>query len=84
LAIPGALLQIIGGSKRQMGILFSTGLLLVNPIAGWAVLVGILIRFIVLKRKGKEAELPMTILAAGFIAGDALFSFFNSLFKAGK
>jgi uncharacterized oligopeptide transporter (OPT) family protein len=83
-AIPGALLQIIGGSKRQMGILFSTGLLLVNPIAGWAVLVGILIRFIVLKRKGKEAELPMTILAAGFIAGDALFSFFNSLFKAGK
>ncbi|WP_436376096.1 OPT/YSL family transporter [Cytobacillus sp. BC1816] len=83
-AIPGALLQLLGGSKRQMGILFSTGLLLVNPIAGWAVLAGILIRFLVLKWKGKEAELPMTILAAGFIAGDALFSFFNSIFKVGK
>lgn len=83
-AIPGALLQLLGGSKRQMGILFSTGLLLVNPIAGWALLAGILIRFLVLNRKGKEAELPMTILAAGFIAGDALFSFFNSIFKVGK
>ena len=83
-AIPGALLQLIGGSKRQMGVLFATGLLLTNPIAGWAVLVGILIRFSVLKWKGKEAETPMTILAAGFIAGDALYSFFNSIFKIGK
>ena len=45
-AIPGALIQLIGGSKRQMGILFATGLLLVNPIAGWAVLVGIILRVI--------------------------------------
>lgn len=83
-AIPGALLQLIGGSKRQMGILFATGLLIVNPIAGWAVLAGILIRIIVLKWKGKEAETPMTIMAAGFIAGDALYSFFTSIFKMGK
>jgi uncharacterized oligopeptide transporter (OPT) family protein len=37
-----------------------------------------------LKAKGKEAETSMSILAAGFIAGDALFSFFNSVFKIGK
>jgi len=40
-AIPGALLQLAGGPKRQMGILFGTGLLLGGPLAGWAVLVGI-------------------------------------------
>ncbi|MFD1396196.1 OPT/YSL family transporter [Kroppenstedtia eburnea] len=80
-AIPGALLQWIGGPGRQLGVLFSTGLLLVNPAAGWAVLAGILIRFTVLKWKGKGAEAPMSIMAAGFIAGDALYSFFNSLFK---
>ncbi|WP_257349819.1 OPT/YSL family transporter [Pseudalkalibacillus decolorationis] len=83
-AIPGALLQLIGGPKRQMGVLFSTGLLIFYPIAGWTVLAGILIRSIVLKVKGKEAEIPMSILAAGFIAGDALYNFFNSIIKASK
>ncbi|MFD1425782.1 OPT/YSL family transporter [Kroppenstedtia sanguinis] len=80
-AIPGALLQWIGGPGRQLGVLFATGLLLVNPAAGWAVLAGILIRFIVLKWKGKKAESSMSVMAAGFIAGDALYSFFSSLFK---
>jgi len=83
-AIPGALLQLLGGAKRQMGVLFATGLLILNPGAGWAVLAGILIRFIILKVKGKEAETPMSILAAGFIAGDALYSFFSSIFKLKK
>lgn len=81
-AVPGALIQAIGGSERQLGILFATGLLILNPMAGWAVLFGILIRVLVLKFYGKEAETPMTILAAGFIAGDALFGFFSSVFKA--
>lgn len=80
-AIPGAIIQLIGGPKRQMGILFATGLLIVNPIAGWAVVVGILIRFIVLKVKGQEAENAMYTMAAGFIAGDAIYSFFTSLWK---
>lgn len=80
-AIPGAIIQLIGGPKRQMGILFATGLLIVNPIAGWAVIVGILIRFIVLKVKGQEAENAMYTMAAGFIAGDAIYSFFTSLWK---
>ncbi|QQE74325.1 OPT/YSL family transporter [Brevibacillus composti] len=80
-AIPGAILQFVGGPSRQLGVLFATGLLIMNPGAGWAVLAGILIRMIVLKVKGKEAESSMGILAAGFIAGDAIYSFFSSMFK---
>ncbi|MGG2025874.1 OPT/YSL family transporter [Gottfriedia sp. S16(2024)] len=83
-AIPGAILQLIGGPGRQLGVLFATGLLILSPNACWAVLLGILIRIVVLKVKGKEAEAPMSILAAGFIAGDALYSFFNSMFKIKK
>ncbi|MCS7462225.1 OPT/YSL family transporter [Paenibacillus doosanensis] len=83
-AIPGAIVQLIGGPSRQIGVLFATGLLIATPNACWAVLVGIAIRIIVLKVKGKEAETPMSILAAGFIAGDALYSFFNSVFKMKK
>lgn len=82
-AIPGAILQFVGGPNRQMGILFATGLLILNPKAGWAVIAGILIRAIVLKVKGKEADTPMSILAAGFITGDALYSFFSSVLKLG-
>jgi uncharacterized oligopeptide transporter (OPT) family protein len=83
-AIPGAIVQLIGGPNKQLGILFATGLLILTPYAGFAVLAGILIRIIWRKAKGKEADTPMSILAAGFIAGDALFSFFNSIFKMGK
>lgn len=81
-AIPGALLQLIGGPKRQMGILFATGLLLVNPIAGWTVLAGLAIRVTILKIKGPDSQNSMYTAAAGFIAGDALYSFFSSIFKA--
>jgi uncharacterized oligopeptide transporter (OPT) family protein len=81
-AIPGALLQLVGGAKRQMGILFATGLLLVNPIAGWTVLTGLAIRVTILKIKGDDAQNTMYTAAAGFIAGDALYSFFNSIFRA--
>lgn len=81
-AIPGAIIQLIGGPSRQMGILFATGLLIINPIAGWAVVAGILIRIIILKVKGPEAEGAMYTTAAGFIAGDAIYSFFTSLWKA--
>ncbi|NRQ52635.1 OPT/YSL family transporter [Brevibacillus sp. HD1.4A] len=83
-AIPGALLQLIGGSNRQLGVMFATGLLILNPNAGWAVLAGILTRFVVLKVKGKQAESTLSILAAGFIAGDAIYSFCNSLIKFAK
>lgn len=83
-AIPGAILQWLGGPNRQLGVLLATGLLILSPAAGWAVLAGIVIRSLVLKWKGKEAEVPMSILAAGFIAGDALYSFFSSMIKMGR
>jgi len=81
-AIPGAIVQAIGGSDRQMDILLATGLLILNPLAGWTVLAGILIRALLLRFYGKQIETPMTIMAAGFIAGDALYGFFNSVFRA--
>src|SRR5699024_2557452 len=81
-AVPGALIQLIGGSKRQMGILLATGLLIVNPLAGWAVIAGIIIRLIILRVGGESAESAMFTTAAGFIAGDALYSSFTSLWKA--
>lgn len=81
-AIPGALIQWLGGPSRQMGILFATGLLITFPAAGWAVLLGILIRLVILRFYGERAETPMTIGAAGIIAGDAIYGF-SSVFRGG-
>lgn len=81
-AIPGALVQAIGGPNRQMGILLATGLLIMNPLAGWAVLAGIAIRIIALRIYGKQSETPLTIFGAGCIAGDALYGFFSAVLRA--
>src|SRR6266699_2942704 len=81
-AIPAAIIQWIGGPRRQLGVLLATGLLIPNPLAGWAVLAGIAIRVTVLKLKGEQATNSMEVLAAGFIGGDALFGFFDSVLKA--
>lgn len=81
-AIPGAFVQWIGGPSRQLGILFATGLLITFPAAGWAVLAGILIRLVIQRSLGESAETPMTIAAAGIIAGDALYGF-SSIFRSG-
>jgi uncharacterized oligopeptide transporter (OPT) family protein len=81
-AIPGALIQWVGGPSRQMGILFATGLLITFPIAGWAVLAGIAIRLLILRFVGESATTPMTITAAGMIAGDALYGF-SGIFRTG-
>src|SRR6202035_2116273 len=43
-ALPGAVLQFAGGTQRQLGILFATGLLLTNAAAGWVILVGLATR----------------------------------------
>lgn len=80
-AIPGALIQWAGGPKRQMGVLFATGLLISFPIAAWTVLFGIAVR-VMIERFGKQEHQPMKeVVAAGMIAGDALYGFFNSMFK---
>lgn len=80
-AIPGAILQFIGGPKRQIGVLFATGLLINFPMAGWAVVAGILCRLIWEKLRGADGEGDMEVFAAGVIAGDAIFSFFDSVLK---
>ncbi|WP_449257031.1 OPT/YSL family transporter [Bosea sp. (in: a-proteobacteria)] len=80
-AIPGAILQFIGGPKRQIGVLFATGLLIAFPMAGWAVLAGIVCRLIWEKLRGTSGEGDMEVFAAGVIAGDAIFSFFDSVIK---
>lgn len=82
-AVPGAILQALGGSTRQMGIMMATGLLIVSPAAGFTVIVGLLVRLLIIKKKGEEAMIPVTVMAAGCIAGDALYGFFNSLFRIG-
>jgi uncharacterized oligopeptide transporter (OPT) family protein len=74
-AIPGALLQALGGPARQLGVLFATGLLINFPAAGWTAMASLAIRFFLTRRYGASAEGPMYILAGGFIAGSALTSF---------
>ena len=82
-AIPGAIIQAIGGSKRQMGILLATGTLIASPLAGWAVAVGIGLRLLYRRFRPdtEDGESDLTIAAAGFIAGDALWGFGNSVFR---
>jgi uncharacterized oligopeptide transporter (OPT) family protein len=78
-AVPGAVIQFLGGPRRQLGILLATGLLIPFPLAGWAVLVGIVCR-ILWERFARAAG--MEVFGAGVIAGDALFAFFTSTWKA--
>src|SRR6516162_3395479 len=72
-AIPGAILQFLGGPKRQIGVLFATGLLIAFPMARWAVLAGILCRLVWEKLRGASSEGDMEVFVAGIIAGDAIF-----------
>ncbi|KRN29804.1 OPT/YSL family transporter [Liquorilactobacillus mali] len=83
-AIPGAIIQLIGGPSKQLGVMLATGLLISTLNACWAVLIGLLIRIVVVKIWGKKMEAPMGILASGFIAADALYSFGTSMFKTIK
>jgi len=74
-ALPGAIIQLAGGTSRQIGILLATGLLIGNPVAGWTALFSLATRTVFLRRYGRPAESPMYVLAGGFIAGSALTSF---------
>lgn len=80
-AIPGALIQWIGGPKRQIGVLLATGLLINYPIAGWTVLFGIAVRILVERFGRPEHQAQKEVVAAGMIAGDALYGFFNSMYR---
>jgi len=81
-AVPGALIQWIGGPSRQLGVLLATGLLIVNPAAGWTAAAALLVRAVLVRRFGKEAEAPMYVAAGGFIAGSALVGFGVGAWKA--
>jgi uncharacterized oligopeptide transporter (OPT) family protein len=76
-AIPGAVLQFLGGPKRQLGVLLATGLLLGGALAGYAVLTGIALRLLWTRFAPKEWLGDMEVFAAGVIAGDALASFYD-------
>lgn len=81
-AVPGAILQLLGGPSRQLGILFATGLLILNPAAGWTAIAALAIRIGLLKHYGTRADAPMHIAAGGFIAGSALTSFGSGVIRA--
>ena len=74
-AIPGALLQAVGGPARQLGVLFATGLLILNPVAGWTALAALAARWVMARRVGARWDGPRYIIAGGLIAGSALTSF---------
>jgi len=78
-AIPGAIVQFLGGPRRQLGVLLATGLLIAFPVAGWAVLIGIACRIVWERFAQSEG---MEVFGAGVIAGDSLFAFFTSTWKA--
>ena len=81
-AVPGAMIQWLGGAKRQMGVLLATGLLINFPIAGWTAAAALITRVILIKVKGREFQSTMYVLAGGFIAGSALVSFGRGTVRA--
>lgn len=80
-AMLGGLLQLAGGSTRQLGVLFATGLLIANPIAGWGVVVGLAVR-LAWSRRRAEGGPSLEVVAAGLIAGDALWAFGDAVGRA--
>ena len=81
-AVPGALLQLAGGPRQQLGVLFATGLLIASPMAGWMVAAGIACRLAVHAVLGAAARERLEVFAGGVIAGDALYSFFSGAVKS--
>ncbi|MCL7429397.1 OPT/YSL family transporter [Streptomyces sp. YS415] len=79
-AVPGALLQLLGGSSRQMGILFGLGLLVGMPNAGWFILAALGVR-VAWTRRGRRAgggavraarQDEPAVVGAGLVAGSSL------------
>ncbi len=81
-AAPGALVQLVGGPSRQMGVLLATGLLILNPAAGWTAAVALVVRVLIRRRYGSTVEGPMYVTAGGFIAGSAVVGFASGVWRA--
>lgn len=77
-AIPGALVQWLGGTSRQLGVLLGTGLLINYPIAGWTVLGALVVRVAIEYFTKGEKKAETSAFAGGLIAGDALYTFFSA------
>ncbi|MGH3663146.1 MAG: hypothetical protein ACRDTQ_14960 [Micromonosporaceae bacterium] len=71
-ALPGALIQFIGGTRRQMGILLATGLLIVSPNACWLVFAALAARIGYRRHRGARADAELSLVGAGIIAGDSV------------
>ncbi|WP_243745282.1 OPT family oligopeptide transporter, partial [Streptomyces hainanensis] len=77
-AVPGALIQLIGGSSRQLGVMLATGLLVATPDAGWMVLGALAVRKLYTwwrARAGQspeDAENDLSLVGAGLVAGSSL------------
>ncbi len=80
-ALAGALLQWAGGVRRQLGVMLAAGLLLLGPAIGWAVLAGLALRALLLRRGDRYRD-GMESFGAGVIAGDALYVLYDSLGRA--
>lgn len=72
-AIPGAIIQLLGGAKRQMGVMLATGLLIASANAGWLVLAGIVARLFWVRIRGERGKNEVVLFGAGVIAGDAIW-----------
>ena len=72
-AVPGALIQFVGGPKRQMGVLLATGLLVAAVNAWWLVIGALGVRLVWRRIRGTErGDEEMALVGAGVIAGGAL------------
>lgn len=72
-AIPGALIQLLGGTRRQMGVMLATGLLILTPHACLMVLAGLAVRVVYRRlRGGERADTELNLVGAGLIAGSSL------------
>ncbi|MFJ4714504.1 OPT/YSL family transporter [Streptomyces sp. NPDC088785] len=71
-AVPGALIQLIGGTRRQMGVMLATGLLILTPHACWMVLAALAVRVGYRKWRGPRADEELNLVGAGLIAGSSL------------
>ncbi|MFT3754648.1 MAG: OPT/YSL family transporter [Pseudoxanthomonas sp.] len=80
--VVGAAVQAIGGVRRQLGVLLATGLLIVNPMAGWMVALGLVFRVWWQRRNGAQSDKTLEVFAGGVIAGDALCGFGVGLGKS--
>ncbi|GGY99155.1 membrane protein [Streptomyces nitrosporeus] len=71
-AVPGAAIQLIGGTRRQMGVMLATGLLILTPQACWLVLGALAVRIGYRKLRGPAADEELNLIGAGVIAGSSL------------